>query len=133
FIEGRHCHSEMGDPPCPPGPPGLTPPVLEYCHSLANDPSVCGNHARGNSVTGGYVYRGCAMADMQGVYFYGDLSGFINTFQGVVGGEAQNVTERTSDLDPATGGFPIGSISSFGEDARGEIYIVDYGSGGFDG
>ena len=133
FIEGRHCHSEMGDPACPPGPAGMTEPVLEYCHSLANDPGTCGSHALGNSVTGGYVYRGCAMSGMQGVYFYGDLSGFINTFQGVSGGNAQNVTQRTSDLDPATGGFSIGSISSFGEDARGEIYIVDYGSGGFDG
>ncbi|MCC6764702.1 MAG: PQQ-dependent sugar dehydrogenase [Deltaproteobacteria bacterium] len=133
FIEGRHCHAETGDPACPPGPAGMTEPVLEYCHSLGNDPGVCGNHALGNSVTGGYVYRGCAMSGMQGVYFYGDFSGFINTFQGVSGGDAQNVQSRTSDLDPATGGFSIGGVSSFGEDARGEIYIVDYGSGSFDG
>jgi hypothetical protein len=132
--EGRHCHFESGDPTCPPSAPGLTEPVLEYCHSNSNDPSTCPSHALGNSVTGGYVYRGCAMSGMQGVYFYGDYgSGFINTFQGVSGGNAQNVTERTGDLDPATGGFGIGSISSFGEDARGEVYIVDYGSGTFDG
>ncbi len=49
------------------------------------------------------------------------------------GGNAQNVTERTGDLDPATDGYGIGNISSFGEDARGEIYVVDYGTGGFDG
>jgi cysteine-rich repeat protein len=133
LMEGRHCHSEMGDPACPPGAPGLTAPVLEYCHSDSNDPTTCPSHANGNSVTGGYVYRGCAMSGMQGVYIYGDLSGFINTFQGVSGGNAQNVQERTADLDPATGGFGIGSISSFGEDARGEVYIVDYGTGGFDG
>jgi len=134
FIEGRHCHTEMGDPPCPPGPAGLTAPVLEYCHSLANDPSTCGTHDFGNSVTGGYVYRGCAMSGMQGVYFYGDYgSAFIHTFQGVRGGNAQNDTDRTADLSPSTGGFTIDAISSFGEDARGEIYVADYGSGGFDG
>ena len=43
------------------------------------------------------------------------------------------VTSRSADLDPATGGFGIGGVSSFGEDARGEVYIVDYGTGGFDG
>ena len=132
--EGRHCHFESGDPACPPSAPGLTDPVLEYCHSLSNDNATCGSHPLGNSVTGGYVYRGCAMSGMQGVYFYGDFgAGFISTFQGVSGGNAQNVAERTSDLDPSTGGFSIGSVSSFGEDARGEIYVVDYGSGGFDG
>ncbi len=131
--EGRHCHVEMGDPACPPSAPGLTEPVLEYCHSNGNDPMTCPSHPNGNSVTGGYVYRGCAMSGMQGVYFYGDLSGFISTFQGVSGGNAQNVVQRTGDLDPATGGFGIGGISSFGEDARGELYILDYGSGGFDG
>ena len=108
--------------------------MLEYCHSLSNDPSTCGSHAFGDCVTGGYVYRGCAMSGMQGVYFYGDYgAGFVHTFQGVSGGNAQNVTDRTGDLSPATGGYTINSISSFGEDARGEVYVVDYGSGAFDG
>src|SRR5512144_1302778 len=99
--EGLHCHFESGDPPCPPSAPGLTDPVLEYCHSDGNDPSTCPAHPNGNSVTGGYVYRGCAMSGMQGVYFYGDYgSAFVNTFQGVSGGNAQNVTERRSDLSP---------------------------------
>ena len=134
LMEGRHCHVEGGDPACPPPAPGLTPPVLEYCHGDGNDPSTCPGHANGNSVTGGYVYRGCAMSGMQGVYFYGDFgSAFINTFQGVSGGDAQNVTERESDLSPSVGGFSIGSVASFGEDARGEVYVVDYGSGGPDG
>ncbi len=134
LVEGRHCHFETGDPTCPPLPSGMVDPVLEYCHSLGNDNATCGSHAFGNSVTGGYVYRGCAMSALQGTYFYGDFgSGFINSFQGVSGGNAQNVTSRSGDLDPATGGFGIGGVSSFGEDARGEIYVVDYGSGGFDG
>jgi hypothetical protein len=73
------------------------------------------------------------MPDLAGTYIFGDLNGWIGKFTGVSGGVAQNFVEITGDLDPATGGFGIGSISSFGEDARGEIYIVDYGSGGFDG
>ena len=132
--EGRHCHFETGDPACPPSAPGLTDPVLEYCHSDGNDPSTCPSHVNGNSVTGGYVYRGCAMSGMQGVYFYGDYgSAFINTFQGVSGGDAQNVTEHRNELSPSVGNHDIDAISSFGEDARGELYVVDYGSGGFDG
>ena len=132
--EGRHCHFETGDPACPPSAPGLTEPVLEYCHNDGNDPTTCPSHANGNSVTGGYVYRGCAMPDMHGVYFYADFgSDFVNTFQGVSGGNAQSVTERRNDLSPSVGGFTVASISSFGEDARGELYMVDYGSGGFDG
>jgi cysteine-rich repeat protein len=132
--EGRHCHFEIGDPACPPSAPGLTDPVLEYCHSFGNDPSTCGDHPNGNSVTGGYVYRGCALPDLQGTYFFGDFgSGFIGTFAGVLLGDAQGFVERTGDLTPSTGGFNINSISSFGEDARGEVYVVEYGSGGFDG
>ena len=62
---------------CP--PTGFTFPVLTY------------THAQGCSVTGGYVYRGCAMPDLHGTYFYADIcTGFIRTFNGVSGGVAQN-------------------------------------------
>ena len=57
--------------------------------------------------------------------------GFIRTFKGVSGGVAQNQQDRTGDVAPG-GGLSIGGVSSFGEDARGELYIVDYG-GGSDG
>ena len=116
--EGRHCY--------PPGTPtcstvGLTEPVLEY------------GHGEGCSVTGGYVYRGCRMPDLSGTYFYSDYcTPFIRTFAGVSGGNAQNLADRTGDLDPP-GGPSIDTVTSFGEDARGELYVVDYGSGGADG
>jgi cysteine-rich repeat protein len=100
---------------CPSPPTGFTFPVLEYSHS------------QGCSVTGGYVYRGCAMPDLAGTYFYSDIcSAFIRTFEGVSGGVAQNQQNRTADLAPG-GGLSIGGVSSFGEDARGELYIVDHG------
>ncbi len=40
------------------------------------------------------------------------------------GGVATNHQDRTADLDPP-GGVDIGSIVSYGEDARGEVYIAD--------
>ena len=56
-------------------------------------------------------------------------SPFIRTFKGVSGGNAQNLADRTADLAPG-GGLSIDSVTSFGEDARGELYITDYGGGG---
>jgi hypothetical protein len=96
----------------------LTVPVLTYGHS------------QGCSITGGYVYRGCRMPDLRGTYFYSDIcTPFIKTFKGVSGGSAQSQQDRTADLAPG-GGLAIGGVSSFGEDARGELYVVDYGGGG---
>ncbi len=91
---------------------GLKLPILDYPHS------------QGCSVTGGYVYRGCKMPDLRGTYFYADYcTNFIRTFQ-VVAGAATNLQDRAADLAPG-GGLNIRSISSFGEDARGELYLCD--------
>jgi hypothetical protein len=69
------------------------------------------------------------MPDLHGTYFYSDIcSGFVRTFNGVSGGTAQNQQDRTADVAPG-GGLSIGGVSSFGEDARGEMYVVDYGGG----
>jgi cysteine-rich repeat protein len=93
---------------------GTTPPVLDY------------DHSQGCSITGGYVYRGCAMPDLRGTYFYGDYcSAFIRSLR-IVGGVATQRQDHTAELAP-DGGLAINSISSFGEDARGEIYICDLG------
>ncbi len=91
-------------------------PIQEYDHSL------------GCSITGGYVYRGCANTALQGTYFYGDFcSGRIWSFQ-YDGSAITDFTERTAELDPS-GSLSIDMISSFGEDGRGELYIVDYSDG----
>ncbi len=95
---------------------GMTLPVIDYDHSSG----AC-------SITGGYVYRGCKMPDLRGTYFYGDYcSAFVKTFE-ISGGAATNLQDRTADL--ASGGASILNISSFGEDARGEMYVVDIGGG----
>jgi glucose/arabinose dehydrogenase len=114
-FEGEHCFDPeplLAD--CPEPPTGFTMPIVEY------------NHGEGCSVTGGFVYRGCRMPDLHGTYFYADFcTALIRTFT-VVGGAAQNQADRTADLAPG-GGLSIDALTSFGEDARGELYIADRG------
>jgi glucose/arabinose dehydrogenase len=88
---------------------GITMPVLEY------------GHGEGCSVTGGVVYSGCRMPDLVGTYFYGDYcTGFVRSFR-LVDGAATERRDWTADL-----GGDIGRITSFGTDAEGEVYVVDY-------
>jgi hypothetical protein len=83
-------------------------PIVEYPHG----PSC--------SVTGGYVYRGKGVAAAAGRYFYGDYcSGRIWSLR-VVSGRA---TSRR--LEP----FSLPGLSSFGEDADGELYLMSVDTG----
>ncbi len=111
-YEGNHNHNLTGD--C-----SLTPftfPIYEYSHSS------------GCSITGGNVYRGCAIPDLQGTYFFADYcSSTISSFE-YDGSTITNFTNRTSELDPP-GALAIASIVSFGEDAYGELYIADHSGG----
>lgn len=86
------------------------------------------SHGSGCSITGGYVYRGCAISDLQGTYFFSDFcTARIWSFE-IDGAGIINFTDRTAELEPS-GGPSIGGVTSFGEDADGELYIMDY----FDG
>lgn len=99
-LEGRHCFN----PPnaCDDGT--LTPPVLEYDHSV------------GESVTGGYVYRGSQVPELAGRYVYGDfISGRIWAAR----------LEGSRWVNEEVAASPI-AISSFGEDEAGELYLTDY-------
>ncbi|WP_088279644.1 sorbosone dehydrogenase family protein [Ideonella sp. A 288] len=95
--------------------PGLTGPVLDYTRGF------------GASVTGGYVVRD-AGSPLDGRYVFGDfVSGRI--FAIAADGSVQTMagaTELTAALDAGLGGA-IGNVSSFGQGALGEFYIVDYG------
>ncbi|MBI3448737.1 MAG: PQQ-dependent sugar dehydrogenase [Acidobacteria bacterium] len=114
-YEGSVCpNPSCGSASC--SVPSYEPPVLDY------------DHTNGCAVVAGYVYRGCRMPDLAGTFFYGDLcSAFVRTFQ-ISGGTAVNLRDRTAELVP-NGGAPIAWITSFGTDARGEIYVVDGGLG----
>ncbi len=112
-TEGTFCTGLTG---CTCNGVGLTPPIFEY------------NHTVGVSITGGYVYRGCAMPAMRGVYFYAEYQLnkiFSLRYDGVSVTQQQ---DRTLELDPPGATSPQ-SIASFGEDSDGEIYMVDYNGG----
>jgi glucose/arabinose dehydrogenase len=104
-FEGRHSYE--------PSTPLLTraryhPPIAEYAHS------------QGCSVTGGYVYRGKAVPAAAGRYFYGDYcSGTIWSLE-VAGGKARGLRQEP---------FRVEGLSSFGEDAGGELYLMSANSG----
>ena len=96
-LEGNHPYKGSGQP-------GLVAPVAEYSHSEG-----------GCSVSGGYVYRGQSLPEWQGIYLYGDFCtgiiwGLIRT-----GGTWQSQLLFDTSL----------SISSFGVDEAGELYIAN--------
>lgn len=100
--EGAHEFADGKDPASEPG--DMVDPVYEYAHGPA-----------GCSVTGGFVYRGSAIPDLVGTYVYGDFCA-----KGLRGlRPAQDGTVSPIDL-----GTTIGSISTFGEDADGELYVA---------
>jgi len=102
--------------PAEPKPPGAIDPIHEYPHPT------------GFSITGGYVYRGSAMPQFHGTYFFADYSTARIWSLLLVDGLATQVTDRTAELAPG-GGLDILSISSFGEDANGELYVLDRNGG----
>ncbi len=114
-FEGNSCSSISGCPtsPCNCVGSNLDFPIHEYRHAL------------GFSITGGYVYRGCDIPSLDGTYFFGDYGSARTWSFVVVGGSVTDFMERTSQLSPSIEGFTVASIASFGEDARGEVYIVD--------
>ncbi|MBI5931991.1 MAG: PQQ-dependent sugar dehydrogenase [Chloroflexi bacterium] len=82
---------------------GTVQPIAEYSHDL------------GCSISGGYVYRGSELPELDGVYLYGDYcTGTIWWLKNTDGKWDGDVFMNT--------GF---QISSFGQDANGEVYVVD--------
>jgi glucose/arabinose dehydrogenase len=99
-YEGSHVYAP-GEKPNTAG--HLVMPVAEY------------SHGSGCSVTGGYVYRGSQVAALKGRYIYGDFcSGRIWTFV-IQGGKAADLRAES---------ISIKNLSSFGLDARGELYAT---------
>ena len=98
--EGAHCYS--GD--CRKS--GLIEPVAEYSHD------------DGCSITGGYVYRGDAVAALKGVYLFGDYcSGKIWGLSSKGNGGYEQQLLISSGLN----------IASFAQDRAGEVYVLDLG------
>jgi glucose/arabinose dehydrogenase len=74
------------------------------------------SHSQGCSITGGYVYRGKTVASARGRYFYGDYC------SGTVWSLRTSRGKLTSG--PRREPFSVGNLSSFGEDAAGELYAT---------
>jgi len=105
ITEGAHCFQPAEG--CDRS--GVTMPIMEYSHLSG----------AGRSITGGYLYRGTAVSSLENAYVFGDfVSGNIwaSTFNG------QNwTTVQLFDTNYA--------IAAFGQDAAGELYLVDYNAG----
>jgi glucose/arabinose dehydrogenase len=98
-FEGNHAYEDKQ-----PNTAGrLSFPLVEYPHE------------EGCSVTGGYVYRGDDVPEAEGRYFYGDYC------KGTVWSVEVNDGEASR---PRREPFTVDSLSSFGEDSRGELYLV---------
>jgi glucose/arabinose dehydrogenase len=105
IMEGTHCF----DPARGCNQAGLVLPVFEY------------PHGEGCSVTGGYVYRGTALPELAGHYFYGDFcSGWVRSFR-YTGDGVTDTWEWAGNLGT------VASLTSFGTDGLGELYVLSGG------
>ncbi len=104
LMEGTHCYEPSSG--CPKD--GLTLPVAEYDHGGGR----C-------SITGGFVARGPGVPGLAGTYVYGDYcSGTIWGLDAAVASPKPKVLLESG-----------GSISSFGEDEAGDLYVTDIARG----
>jgi glucose/arabinose dehydrogenase len=104
-YEGNHLYSASEQLA---GPGRYVRPVHEY------------SHADGCAVDGGYVYRGAGLPANVGRYYFGDnCSGAVWSLR-VTGGKASSVRREP---------FSVAGLSSFAEDAAGELYLMSVSSG----
>jgi hypothetical protein len=75
-------------------------------------------HGYGVSITGGYVYRGKAIPALRGAYVYGDfVTGLIFAARQKDGKATEHATIHQQK-------GKVYQIASFGEDAKGELYLL---------
>jgi glucose/arabinose dehydrogenase len=99
ILEGLECNAD----PCDPS--GTVTPVVAY------------DHGEGCSVIGGYVYRGAAIPELAGHYFYGDWCGrWVRSF--FYDGVASDQQDWTTDFGE------LGGVLGFGRDDEGELYVL---------
>jgi hypothetical protein len=96
------------DPRAPTGSPprsDLIEPIWEYHHDI------------GKSITGGHVYRGRDVPELEGAYLYAD---FVTGQIWALWYDA-NKKQVTANREVLPKGLPV---MSFGEDDQGEVYFV---------
>jgi glucose/arabinose dehydrogenase len=111
-FEGTRCYLPSDGCDMDPG----VVPTLEYLHD------------EGCSVTGGFVYRGSAIPELVGHYFYADwCRGWIRSFR-YAGGQVTDQRDWSDDLEASFAAIDEVNyilISSFGIDGDGELLVVD--------
>ena len=102
IMEGAHCFNPASG--C--NMAGLILPIFEY------------DHSEGEAVIGGYVYHGTAISSLVGTYVFGDYAS----------GKIWGLTENPPGTWTRTELLSTGAnLSSFGQDAAGELYVVELG------
>lgn len=86
--------------------------------------------AMGNSVTGGYRYRGRALPELSGAYVYGDWAGIQGTPQGRLFVARPGKDGGRWSVDLLRVGRAYGCVCAFGEDNDGELYVLTNASTG---
>jgi glucose/arabinose dehydrogenase len=119
--EGFFCTGYPNCPTCPNIVPGTHQPIADYANSP--NPAFGPFNITGCAVVGGYVYRGCAIPWLQGSYFFTDNCNPTVFSIRYNGSSITQMVNRSAELDPP-GTATLANISSFGEDATGEMYIV---------
>jgi glucose/arabinose dehydrogenase len=115
-MEGDRCFHQSD---C--NPDDYTSPVITYLHSADEEDE---DAVAGLSVTGGFVYRGSEIPEIDGTYFYSDwVSQWIRGFK-YVDGEVTEDRDWTEDL-----GGEVGMVTSFGLDGHGELYLLTHEGG----
>ncbi len=111
LMEGDRCYNpEAG---CDAAAQNLVLPIATYGREV------------GQSITGGYVYRGSSIPSLRGTYIYADYSSArFFALRVAAGAVVQAQTDISSNLN--TGG-DVDAITSFGQDSAGELYVLSFG------
>ena len=112
--EGLHPFVKKGatEPAVAEKPTGAIDPIWDYDHDL------------GKSITGGLVYRGKNIPELDGAYLYAD---YVSGKLWALWYDADQKTVTANREIPLPKSIPI---MSFGEDERGEVYFTTYSSEG---
>jgi glucose/arabinose dehydrogenase len=111
LMEAEDCFNPGSG--CNPSSQNLTLPVASYDHDV------------GQSITGGYVYRGHAIPNLRGTYLYADYStARFFALRMRNGAPSLQQTEITDNINPDRDANRIGS---FGQDEAGELYVLSFG------
>lgn len=105
IVEGTHCHNAENTPDSSCNTAGITMPIAEY------------SHKEGISITGGFVYRGSQIPELEGKYVFADWSGPVFCLENI-GKKWERKKITLSNIPPNL------KITGIGEDTQGELYFL---------